>query len=472
MARILAVVLLALAAPFSGLAAPRAMAQSQIDARGIDLFDKGQAAHREGKLAEAIKLYDESIELDPEFWGSHYQRGVALLQLDRTVEAEKSLRRAVELEPEMAAAHAALGDLLARANRGEEAERELLKALEVDPTLAQVRLNYAALLWKRKAYAEAERELARLETENKATADSRYLLGEALLALGREGDAAASFDRALALDAAHVPTLRARGYMRAKAGDVPAAIADLEAAHRIAPSPETEAALADLRLRAASSGDPGVIATLRSRADANPRDLAARLALADALARAGRVDDAKRELVKYLEASPTEPATFDAAGDVLLDAAPLDAARLFVEAARLAPDNVEYRLKLGSALVRSGRYDAALPHLEHAAAKAPDRREAHAGLAASFYGLGRYAEAAREFGWLAEKDPASPGAQFFLGASLDRVGDCHGAVAAFRRFLATADATRDKSRIEEVNLRLPAIEREIERGGCKKGAGR
>jgi protein O-GlcNAc transferase len=457
-----------LLAPATAASALQAGAASQIDARGIDLFDKGQAAHKAGRFDEAIRLYDESIAHDPEFWGSHYQRGVALLQLDRPAEAEPSLRRAVELEEEMAAAHVALGDALLRLGRDADAEKELTRALAIDPALVAARLNYAVALRKRKAFANAERELARIEADGKATADSRYLLGDVLASLGRAEAAIAVFGRALELDPRHVPSLHARGDLRAKAGDHAGAIEDLTALYRIEPRPEIAAALADLQVRLKGSDGTGLIETFRGRATANPRDMEARRALADALARAGRVDEAKAELATFVAGSPKAPATFDAAGDVLLEAAPLDAARYYVEAVRIDPANVEYRLKLGSALVRSGKYANAVEHLEAAAAKAPERREAHAGLAASYYGLNRYEEAAREFGWLAERDPSSPGIQFFLGASLDRIGDCEGALAAFRRFLSSADPAADKTRIEDVSLRVPAIERQIDRGDCKK----
>lgn len=464
--RAFATLLAALVWAAAALPAAAARPQSQIDSRGMDLFDAGQAAHAEGRLDEALKLYGESIALDPEFWGSHYQRGVALLQLERPAEAAESLARAVELEREFAAAHAALGDALLRLDRPADAEKELARALAIEPALSGARINYANALWRRKAFAEADRELARVAAERRATPDSEFLHAEVLAGLGRPADALAAYGRALALDPGHVAALHGRGLLRAKSGDVAGAIEDLSAAYRLRPSRDLEAALADLQGRA--KAPDAVVDAFRARAAADPNDREARRALAESLARAGRTEEARRELDRLLAETPDDAAAFEMAGDLVSAPAPEEAARYYAGAARLAPENVDYRVKLGGALVRSGKYAEAFEHLQLAAAKAPDRREAHAGLAAAYYGTGQYAEAAREFGWLAERDPAAPGIQFFLGASLDRVGDCRGAIDAFRRFLAAADPVRDKRKIEDVNLRLPAIERQVERDGCRK----
>jgi predicted Zn-dependent protease len=184
--------------------------------------------------------------------------------------------------------------------------------------------------------------------------------------------------------------------------------------------------------------------------------------------KAGRVDDARKQADALIAAAPDDSVSYDIAGDVLVEAAPLDAARHYLKAVKLAPANVDFLVKLGSALVRAGEYEASLQSLALAVEKAPDRREAHAGLAAAFYGTHRYELAAREFGWLAAREPDSAFVQFFLGASLDRIGDCAGALAAFERFLAKADPQRDKGRIDEVNLVVPRLRRQVDKGDCVK----
>ena len=49
----------------------------------IKLFELGQDAHARGELERAVELYSEAIALRPEFAEAEYQRGVALVSLER-----------------------------------------------------------------------------------------------------------------------------------------------------------------------------------------------------------------------------------------------------------------------------------------------------------------------------------------------------------------------------------------------------
>ncbi len=443
-----------------------AAADSQLDSRGFELFESGQRAHQQGKLDEAVKLYDQAIALEPELWTAYYQRGVALLQLGRPADAEPSLRKAVELESDFAAASAALGQALLALDRAADAEKHLARALEIDPSVAGARANYAIALWKRAAYADVDRELTLLEKEKHATADSFVLHGQALEHLNRPADATAAYSAAIAADPTDAAAFAARGRLRAANGDKDGAISDFNASLAIRRDPDVASDLA--RLTGSPLATDDAIEALKAKITADPRDFASRRALADALARANRMIEARKEIEALETLAPNDPETYDVAGDVVLGESAIEAARKYVQAVRLAPDNVDYRLKLGSALIRAGQYEAALQHLEFAVAKAPDRKEAHSAFAAALYGTAHYGEAAVEFAWLASNDPKSALAQFFLGACLDRIGDCKGALEAFERFLALANPVSDKLKIDEVNLRAPAIRRQMDRGDCKK----
>lgn len=452
----------------AGLRQEKPAARIQIDARGLDAFEEGQKAHQLGRLAEAIAAYDRAIALDPELWGAHLQRGVALLQLGQAAAAETSLRRAVEIESEFAAAHAALADALLALDRPNEALAEYRRALAIDPDLSQARPNYAVALWRTGDMAGADRELAMIESARLATADTFTLHAEVLLKLKREPEAEVAFERALALDATHADARAGRGRMRAAAGDLEGAIADLTVANTTRPSPELTADLASLAARA---NDPErALRLLQERVTSTPTCIPCRRDLADMLVRLGRNDEAGIQADAIVALAPNDAVTHESAGDIFFEKDPLAAARHYVWAVRLAPENVEFRVKLGATLVRAGRYAEAIEHLTVVVARQPDRREGHAGLAAAWYGTDRYADAAREFAWLAEREPAAPFIQFYLAASLDRTGDCTAALAAFERFLALADPTSDRVRIDEVNLRLPGLKRQIEKGCGRKHA--
>jgi tetratricopeptide (TPR) repeat protein len=446
---------------------PQKSPPPQIDTRGIDAFEEGQKSHQQGRIAEAIALYDKAIALDEELWGAHFQKGVALLQLGKPKDAEVALRRAVEIEQDFAAAHAALADTLLALDRAADAVVEYRRAFEIDSALVQARPNFAVALWRTEAYEEADRELSLIERQNHATADTQTLHAEVLEKLNRPVDAARSFDLAIAADARHVDARVGRARLRRAAGDLDGAVADLTVANAVRPSAEVAAEIAEL---AVQSNDPErVLAALRDRVRADPTNRRNIGDLADALVRAGKADDAKKQADAIVALAPNDPSSHEAAGDVFAESSPLDAARYYVWAARLAPDNIEVRVKLGAVLVRARKFTEAIEHLALVVASQPDRREGHAGLATACYGASRYAEAAREFGWIAAREPQAAFVQFYLGASLDRIGSCLEALAAFERFLSLADSTADRARIDEVNLRIPGLKRQIDRG-CGKAS--
>src|SRR3977135_3031874 len=87
------------------------------EADPVKLFERGQNAHAKGEIARALALYEAALKLRPEFPEAEYQRGVALVALDRSAEAEKAFTRAIDLRKDWGLPFSALGNLLARASR-------------------------------------------------------------------------------------------------------------------------------------------------------------------------------------------------------------------------------------------------------------------------------------------------------------------------------------------------------------------
>ncbi|HEX8688172.1 MAG TPA: tetratricopeptide repeat protein, partial [Pyrinomonadaceae bacterium] len=99
----------------------------------VKLFNRAQEAHAKKDFGRALELYDEALQLRPDFPEAEFQKAAALVALGRAPEAEKSYRRAMELRRTWALPPAALGLLLVRtAGREREAEPLLRRALELD----------------------------------------------------------------------------------------------------------------------------------------------------------------------------------------------------------------------------------------------------------------------------------------------------------------------------------------------------
>ncbi|HYO91900.1 MAG TPA: tetratricopeptide repeat protein, partial [Pyrinomonadaceae bacterium] len=63
----------------------------------IQIFKRGQDAHARGDYELAVSLYDAAIKVRPEFPEALFQRGNALVSLNRFPEAEKSFQSAMAL---------------------------------------------------------------------------------------------------------------------------------------------------------------------------------------------------------------------------------------------------------------------------------------------------------------------------------------------------------------------------------------
>lgn len=176
--------------------------------------------------------------------------GIGGLQLGKHLFAEglKTGREAVALSPNLAAARAVVVDALVELGRYDEADAAAGEMLAIRADLSTLaRVSYVAELHGKLDVAlSAMREAAAtpgLAPENVAFVDA--LLGNLLVYTGDPAAAADAYRRALALVPAHAPSLAGEGRLAVGAGDLDAAIALFQRAADILPLPEYVIALAD-----------------------------------------------------------------------------------------------------------------------------------------------------------------------------------------------------------------------------------
>jgi tetratricopeptide (TPR) repeat protein len=164
------------------------------------LLEKANGYIARGEVAEAVRLYEDSLRLNPKNPDTHNNLGAAFCRLGEYNRAEEHFRRAMRIRPNLAAAHNNLGTLLRLKGRIVESELPLRRALKLKPAYvdAQVSLGMTLVILGRLREA---RELL-----NKAMKLAPRDL-DALLALGylvgREGrftEAEDLFRRALEID--------------------------------------------------------------------------------------------------------------------------------------------------------------------------------------------------------------------------------------------------------------------------------
>ena len=144
----------------------------------------GRGAH-----AEAVRCYEEVLELDPRNPGAHNNLGVALCNLGRYPEAANHFRQAVGVKDNYADAHFNLGSLLRSQGRFVESEQPLRRALKLKP----------------------------------ASVDAQVSLGATLFNLGRVGESRALLEKAVKGAPRHVEGLLTLGQLEARVGHFEAA---------------------------------------------------------------------------------------------------------------------------------------------------------------------------------------------------------------------------------------------------------
>ncbi len=188
-----------LAATFVGLHPGSALA--------LNILGSAQAS--QGRLADAVTNLQKSIRTDPAYAEGHDNLGRVLVDLKREEEAAVHFRRAVSLAPGLAPALLNLAASMTRSGEPAAALRLLERALAsgTDAQACYLALGNAHTKLKNYALAEEAFEKALQAappqargSSKKQTNDALGLLAQAQARQGKDMQALANFERALALD--------------------------------------------------------------------------------------------------------------------------------------------------------------------------------------------------------------------------------------------------------------------------------
>jgi protein O-GlcNAc transferase len=180
------------------------------------LIVEGNAAEDEGRVEEALKLYDQAVAIAPESARAHLNRGNALMALKDLDSAIKAFETAIHHDPSLAGAHFNLGNALIRQKRYEGACNAYRQALTLRPGFVDADVALGSALDELGELDDALLHYRRALQAQPGRAPVYGNLGIALLKQGQYAEAAASFGRALELDPKlthlylHLGTVRGR----------------------------------------------------------------------------------------------------------------------------------------------------------------------------------------------------------------------------------------------------------------------
>jgi len=439
----------------------------------IKLFERGQDAHAKSDYKLALEFYEEAIKLRPEFPEAEFQRGQALLSLNRREEAEQAFRRAIELKPTWVLPYSKLGFLLSRImNRPGEAEVFLRKALELEPKNFEALFELAVARQTAGDLSEAVKLFKLATTTREAGLSTWDALGATQLSAGDPLGAIASFTRALSLQSGNDGPRMRRAMAYLAVGDNQHALEDLRALHLPErPTPQDTHQIIDvarLYLQADSKKDAlRLLDTIDNSVQNHPEVVAFRFQVDPSSASAS---EAAASLEKLLAQDPNNVTVLAQLGAIYRTTDPARAVQFYRRAAELDSKNLDYATGYAAALVQSRRFSEATEILRRIVQAKPDNYVAHANLATALYEQKRFRESLNEYEWLARAKPELPATYFFIATAHDFLGEYIAALGAYEKFLTVASAEKNKLEIEKVNLRLPALRNLIKRGEGLKSA--
>ena len=160
--------------------------------RGIDLYYKG-------KYELALKAFDKSIELEPNYSYAFFNKGVILGELGRCEEALKAFDKVIVLKPDYADAWYNKGLALDKLGRYEEALKSYDKAIVLKPDFVIAWNNKGTILNKLSRYEEALKAFDKATELKPDYVDAWSNKGVSLCKLGRYDEAIKVCDKAIEL---------------------------------------------------------------------------------------------------------------------------------------------------------------------------------------------------------------------------------------------------------------------------------
>ena len=443
-----------------------ASAQSDdVPSQAVALFQKGQDAHEKGDLNAAIGLYSKALELLPEFPEAEFQRGNAYLSLGKTAEAESSYRSALELRRDWSLAAASLGSLLVTQRKFDEAAGLLKRSIELDPVNPLALSAMAELLIETNAPPESlRRHLAQLNAfAGKIRPTAGVLTSKAALEvrLGERAAAKESASRALELDPNSRAALSVTADIALSENDVEKADTFVTRLEGLAPrSPESVSLRARVLFARGKKADAlAALESIQSPSD-SVRAMIARIKDGDVADLAG--------LEAKVQRTPDDANALAKLCIGFRVSNPGKALEYCRRASVVEPNEMSHAVNFGAALVQAKRFEEAVGLFRKLLTLQPGHATARANLATALYQLKRLPEAKAEFRWLTENQPESAAAHYFLAVIHDQLGEYLDAMANYQRYLKLADPEANKIDIEKVNLRLPALQKQIKGGKGKK----
>ena len=387
-------------------------------------LQRGVAAHKEGKLREAERLYLEILHSQPTHPDANHNLGVLAVSVNKAAAALPLFKTALEANPKIEQFWLSYIDALIKEQQFEHAKQvveeaktqgvamEKLNALEKQlPPTAKVNEPKSArhnkgltLSQKRKKLSEQKKKKKIKKQNLKANSPSHEQLNS-LLELYKEGRLKDAEKQALSIIDEfpdHQFAWKVLGAVLSQLGKMLESVVAKEKAVELAPN-----------------------------------DAESHSNLGNTLKELGRLNEAEASCRQAIALKPHLAEAHNNLGNTLKELGRFDEAEAsYTQAIALKPDLAEVHSNLGNALKALGKFDEAEASFRQAMLLKPDYAEAHCNLGNTLEELGKFDEAEEVYTQAIALKPDLAEAHYNLGNTLQERGRLDEAEASYRRAIA------------------------------------
>ena len=264
----------------------------------------GLVAMARGDTEAAEQQFKTALSLDEELAEAHLNLGYILLDRGDMEEAHTHFRQALAIDPGFGAARLAVAEVLIRTNKIEEARWELVKLTEIDPQNAKVHAAYAKVLAKQGRIAAAEAAAQKALSLDAELPEGHQARGEILKRRGDLVSAAEAYRKVVTARPMSIDDRVSLVTVLVGSNQIDAAEVELQGLEKTAPQRAEVAFVRGYVALQRNQLDLAIAASTRALKLRRPYP-EARMILAEALYRAGRSDDGRRELQEFLKEAPS-----------------------------------------------------------------------------------------------------------------------------------------------------------------------
>jgi tetratricopeptide (TPR) repeat protein len=392
------------------------------DASATYHFMLGYQAESSQDIDRAIQEYLTVLKTDPSAQSVKARLAELYFSLGDFPNAQRYANEAAEGVGQDAQLLTQIAKIFVGVGQGDRAVTLLDRAIEQDPTASEAYFAKALLLLNLKRLPEAEQAVRAGIARNPESPVGQYHLGRILLEAGKLEEAAASFDRAIAVNQSFEPAYLALASLYEARQDRDKAVGILQKYLRNVNPRNRDIRHHLVRLYVSMKDYKGATKELGELLAEDPTDLDAHLRLA--LIEGEQKDYARaiNRLTMILKARPAELKVRDYLGYLYEEAKePQKALDAYTLNIQLEPSYFEGHLHLGVLFYRLKKFPDSVTHLAEASKLNPKQPESHIVLGLAYLQMEQYEKATQAFEEGIRQNPKSADLYFNLGTAYDKL---------------------------------------------------